>query len=199
MTEIVNFLELNYIWFIIAGIIILLAVIGYYADKTNFWQGNTDDSNKNEGEQNLKDIGISDYANVGVANDGVDNRNTQINAPSNIVENKVDSQSTVFQNQIPNQNIENINNMDIVDQTKSNISSNNEKASILNEEQIIKFENEFNSILPKKDLISSDLLDDIDELKLDKTQKINLGDIKNLEDIELPDINGVEEEEIWKF
>ena len=43
-------------------------------------------------------------------------------------------------------------------------------------------------ILPKKELITSDLLNDIDDLELDKTQKLNLNDIPNLDDIELPKI-----------
>ena len=89
--------------------------------------------------------------------------------------------------------------MNLIESQISDINSVKEKESILNEEQIIQFEKEFNSVLPKKELITSDLLEDIDELKLDRTQKINLGDIKNFKDIELPEINGVGEEEIWKF
>ena len=40
-----------------------------------------------------------------------------------------------------------------------------------NEEAFSKFSDEFNSLLPKKELINMDLLSDIDDLELGKTQK----------------------------
>ena len=196
MIEIINFVELYYIWFIIAGIVILLAVIGYYADKTNFWQNNVDE---NEDGENLKNIGILDYAKAEAVNSNDNKNNVELNISEEIAPKIVDNSPVVLQNQIPSENVEYTNNINFEKEQKNNIESINHKVSVLNENQIIKFENEFNSVLPEKELITSDLLEDIDELKLDKTQKINLGDIKNLEDIELPNINGVEEEEIWKF
>ena len=39
MTEILEFLESNYVWLLGGMIVILLAIIGYFADKTNFGQG----------------------------------------------------------------------------------------------------------------------------------------------------------------
>ena len=39
MTEFLNFINSNYLWLLGGAIITLLAIIGYYADKTNFGQG----------------------------------------------------------------------------------------------------------------------------------------------------------------
>ena len=47
MSTIIEYIVSNYTWFLIGAIIILLAIIGSYADKTNFGQGkhnNCDDS-----------------------------------------------------------------------------------------------------------------------------------------------------------
>ena len=41
MQTILEYIMLNYTWILAGSIIILLAVIGYYADKTNFGQGKT--------------------------------------------------------------------------------------------------------------------------------------------------------------
>ena len=64
-----------------------------------------------------------------------------------------------------------------------------------------KFDKEFNEILPEKEIINDDLLDEIDNLSLDKTQKIQLTDIPDLDDVELPKIKSLEtvDEDIWKF
>ena len=71
---------------------------------------------------------------------------------------------------------------------------------IFNREEINKFNEEFESILPKKEIIDSDLLNDIDDLELGKTQKIDLSVVPDLDNIELPKIKQMDkEEDIWKF
>ena len=59
----------------------------------------------------------------------------------------------------------------------------------------------FCEILPKKEIINDDLLEEIDSLSLDKTQKLDLYDIPDLDDVDLPKIKTFEPEEkdIWKF
>ncbi len=39
MDEVLEYISLNYIWFLIGAIIIVLAIIGHYAEKSNFGQG----------------------------------------------------------------------------------------------------------------------------------------------------------------
>ena len=63
-----------------------------------------------------------------------------------------------------------------------------------------KLNKEVKNLLPKKDLIDDDMLNDIDNLSLDKTQKYNFGEIPDLDDVDLPKIKKADEEEdIWKF
>ena len=55
MTKILEYIVSNYTWFLFGAIIILLAIIGSYADKTNFGQGktNNDLSDKKDKENIL--------------------------------------------------------------------------------------------------------------------------------------------------
>ena len=53
MTEIVNYITSNYVWFLGGIIVILLAIIGNYADKTNFGQTKIKKEEKNKKEENL--------------------------------------------------------------------------------------------------------------------------------------------------
>ena len=39
MSEILDYILANYVWILTVAITVLLAIIGYYADKTNFGQG----------------------------------------------------------------------------------------------------------------------------------------------------------------
>ena len=63
-----------------------------------------------------------------------------------------------------------------------------------------KLNKEVKDLLPKKEVIDDDMLSDINNLSLDKTQKYNFGDIPDLDDVDLPKIKKTDDEEdIWKF
>ena len=53
MKSLLEYIMLNYTWFLGGAIIILLAIIGSYADKTNFGQGK--DNNKENEEDFIDD------------------------------------------------------------------------------------------------------------------------------------------------
>lgn len=169
MDALMEFIVVNYAWILIGSIIILLAIIGYYADKTNFGQGKQ--------EQNEDSI--------------VDNENVIQQQPQEIKETPI-----VVQNNIVNPNQQELNSNDVV---VENIPKENETEKIENEFEM--FDKEFNEIVPKKEFIDDELLDEIDSLSLDKTQKLKLTDIPDLDDVELPEIKKLnyKEEDIWKF
>ena len=48
MSQIIEYIVQHYIWIIICIVLILLAIIGYYADKTNFGQGKKEKNKKND-------------------------------------------------------------------------------------------------------------------------------------------------------
>lgn len=243
MTQVLEYITQNYTWFLGGSILILLAIIGYYADKTNFGQGKTSDikdEDSSKKSRNIQEIGLLDIT----SNSDNDENLQLINN-----ENQESSESTINNEQavINNANGKNTDNTELMEQTNSenmivqekvnsnvsnekfvydsdNILKNDglpEKAELLNnddvvvdvnlvkksanvvlsEEAINSFNEEFELLLPKKELIDTDLLSDIDDLKLDKTQKLNLSNISEFEDIELPKIkhSGPIEQDVWKF
>lgn len=200
--------------------LILFAIIGYYADKTNFGQGKKSDEDDSEQSPNktIEDlsnvklnevISLSDMVNnvkevpsqVGSqVNDTTmlqENGSKTLEPAQNMIQNsnEVLQYSTLVSNesvQIPVTNQPN----EQVPKAKSN-----KKIKTKEEESFNKFEEEFEMVLPKKNIINGDLLSDIDELELGKTQKIDLSGVPDLDDIELPRIKKLvnEEQDIWKF
>ena len=83
--------------------------------------------------------------------------------------------------------------------TTTNVVSEN---SLSNEklEKIDELDKELDILLPKEKLLNEDLLSDIDFMELDKTQKLDLSGVPDLDNIDLPKIKQFEEEEdIWKI
>lgn len=185
MENILNFFQTNSIWFIVGVIIILLALIGRYADKTNFGQ------NKN-GEKPIdeqKDDAINDI-NDSIVNNDI-NKTEQIEIEQTIKEN------SVSEIEIEKKDEKNIN--EIVNEEPTEIDEQSKEDIVQNEYD--KLDKELDILLPKKDIIDEDLLEDIDNLSLDKTQKIKITDIPDLDDVDLPEIKNLnqQDEDIWKF
>lgn len=296
MNKIIEYITLNYTWFLIGAIIILLAIIGSYADKTNFGQGKNknendkkekDNLNIEEATKELKEENLNSAIEASQVNtvdeipvdkevdssvvdtqpepnnenltqelaepqldstqnitDGTENSNTEIysnNSDANINDNGnleyLTPKPVEDINQLNNENINpvvtsaneitNLENVSLDAQNENvnsnNVSSNIETAGANNaiptlenfediqekqrqreikfEENFNKFDEEFNTLLPKKDIIEDDILEDIDSLSLDKTQKFNFDDIPDLDDVELPKIKNLktEDDNIWKF
>ena len=79
-TEILNFINDNYLKLIIGLVLILMAIIGYYAEKTNF--GNKlkkDDKDKKDENVNVKNIGLNDF----VGNNSMDVKENIYNDSTN--------------------------------------------------------------------------------------------------------------------
>lgn len=233
MDAIIEYILSNYTWILIGSIIILLAVIGWYADKTNFGQGENTSDIKNDESKNIDDLkeqlgnkklldeingtinkeeqNISDTTNS-LVNDsnfvGITN-----NATQTLEYNGFESVNQNFQNNVPiqmnfdpitgesiNNNIR-TENKHIVNLEINDNDINQSIESISTEEELEKFEKDFNDIIPEKEIIDEGLLEDIENLTLDKTQKLDLSAIPDLDDVDLPRIKKMKtnDEGIWKF
>lgn len=189
MTAILDFFMTNYAWFLAGILIILLAIIGRYADKTNFGQGNQDSKN---GEDNLKtEDKLLDKKPENLISSQETNTvdNVQDNIEPIIINNNNDNIEGNNDNALKNTSVENV--------VSQDLENRQEKL----EESFQKLDKEFDQVIPKKELIDNSLLDDIDSLSLDKTQKIDISDIPDLDDVELPDISKMKSDDgdIWKF
>lgn len=73
-------------------------------------------------------------------------------------------------------------------------------APLVEDKKYDELNNEVKGLLSKKEVIDDDLLSDINNLSLDKTQKYNFGDIPDLDDVDLPKIKKADsDEDVWKF
>ena len=198
MQSILEYITLNYTWILGVSIIILLAVIGYYADKTNFGQGKqTEDINKDKiNEFSLEGKRMEDLLEQNKDNN-VDVEKNDVISPGSVANTDLNNVNTKSVN---NDKDSAINNSGFI--YKKDELVNDKLNSLENSEQKFNnFEKEFNELLPKKEIMDDELLDEIDNLSLDKTQKINLSNIPDLDDVELPRIKTLkfDEEDIWKF
>ena len=260
MTSIVEYITQNYFLILFFAVLILLAVIGYFAEKANNSQREknkeeinnqsdkqneqrniegmifdshtgklvkAEEMNKNE-QQTEHEHNTNKYEmrfdpqtgepltkneSIEKNSQGIDKTNSNVSVQmvenkdnSNKYEVRFDPQTgEPLNNQEENQNIDK-KNSDLNEEQTSNyeIIANEmqpeEQKETSESESFDQFNLEIESLLPKKEIIDTDLLSDIDSLELDKTQKIDLSGVPDLDNIDLPKIKQMtEEEDIWKF
>lgn len=246
MTQILEYIMQHYTLFLGGAILILLAIIGYYADKTNFGQGKSNNLEESDNKINDNKLEITDESEIHdqVDNDIVNNDNlnnleqSKEETTNSVIEEQQNIDLTTGDNNLlevlkEQNNVELVNdtsleenllgeevnvqpqNVDLSSTTPKNENFSNEILSeentvyekerkinpLLTDEEVNRFNTEFDALLPKKDVIDNDLLSDIEDLDFEKTQKLNLDDIGDLDNIELPKIKQInkEEQDIWKF
>jgi hypothetical protein len=238
MTQVLEYITQNYTLFLFGAIIILLAVIGYYAEKTNFGQGKVDKIKEQKNPDSEKDLKNTRLMNV-VNSSEINSQNNIVSDVRNNTENLVEEQNNTISNVNYNENLINDKTINVQTNSMGNTQNVNESIEgkketenpiidaihkelnlvsndvIFNEEEIKKkeiknkkreeafnkFSDEFDALLPKREIISDDLLSEIEDLELGKTQKFNLKDLKRFDNIKLPRISDTvtEDQDIWKF
>lgn len=175
MKAFLEYIMLNYTWFLGGTIIILLAIIGSYADKTNFGQGETkEDESEKLRELEFEKLRLEEQL----------QRAQQAQKQNPVVKNQVE---------------------EIKEEPESSQSKQTTKQEMPTletyEEKYAKFDKAFDALLPKKGFDDGDLLDEIESISLDKTQKIDITEIPDLDDVDLPKIKSLDpvDEDIWKF
>lgn len=183
MKSFLEYIMLNYTWFLGGAIIILLAIIGSYADKTNFGQGKT----KEDENEKLRELELE-----------------KMKLQQQLEEAQRGQQETVQEDSVVENLVEEIKE-EIVEtpQPKKNSDTSKKEEPTLEsyEEKYAKFDKAFDALLPKKGFDDGDLLDEIESISLDKTQKIDITEIPDLDDVDLPKIKSLDpvDEDIWKF
>lgn len=205
MEKVLEYISLNYTWFLFGAIIILLAIIGRYADKTNFGQGKVKEEKSKEENIDLQDITLKEYIDQNKET-RKEELKEEIKDSNIVVENNLNQNNVVLQNNLNQQNVNDshLQNQNVIDFNIKDLNNSMDLKSEQNkifEESFEKLDEEFDLILPKKQVMDTDLLEDIDNLSLDNTQKISITDIPDLDDVDLPEIKKLkpEKEDIWKF
>lgn len=182
----------HYAWFLGAIVLILLAVLGYYADKTNFGQKKIAKKNKNEEstEVEIKEEIVETPNLEETAEEAIEN-------PQSL---NIDSKTIEEQKEILEEKIEPVLEEVVEETIEDPVPSEIDKIEEA-EDSFNKVSEQIDSLLPEKDVINIDLLEDIDELELGKTRKIDFNLVPDLDDIDLPKIKKLvdEEQDVWKF
>lgn len=196
MEIILEYVEQHYILFLIIFILILLAIVGYFAEKKYF--ANSDF--KKEEPKKLDNLKFNDVINQKQTSQETLEQPVEIkNEPNVSVNIEKMNKNTVDKMLIQNEQTSQSQHL-IVSQTNLNNNSEQVDEISIAEENFNKISEEIDTLLPEKEFINVDLLDDIDELELGKTQKIDLNLVPDLDDIDLPKIKKLvdEEQDIWR-
>jgi len=237
MIQILEYIKQNYTLFLIGLVLILLAIIGYYADKTIFGQEKNKDQKLKEIDEDTKKIINNDQEeqkNILVTEENNEIIRTEEQKETSVYNSSKEIKETEenrnFQNneqQKEQSKIEEIkenSNVGLSGETSSleeniSIQSNDtrleeqsEEINSIEEQGIIEndfsdeeqnefFDNEIDLLLPKKDLINSDLLNEIEGMEFNSIKERTSFDVPDLDDISLPKIKNVGEKEkdVWKI
>lgn len=215
----------NYIVAIILLVMILLAIIGYFAERAN---NKKNDTNIKEDKKDLIDLTnkrLSDFQET--KEDSITKEQEEVKVEQKVIDingvnavnmvpnvpiaqnpiNSVPMPNTLTEGNVIGKSVETnasenaitTNVSGNVISTSTNVVSEN---SLSNEklEKIDELDKELDILLPKEKLLNEDLLSDIDFMELDKTQKLDLSGVPDLDNIDLPKIKQFEDEEdIWKI
>ena len=194
MTEIINFIIVNYTWILAIVILILLAIIGGIADRTNFGEGK---SNIEEKKQETPNIDLSNkrmddfFSNEKKSDDN----NADVNKETN--NNNFSSQNQT----IANNNISQSSNA--MSNVQNEPTSSNKDIMKSLEDKLSSLDSEINSALPKKSIINNDMLEDIDDMSFEGKDLFNdtFDNDFGTDDLDLPRIKSPkkENEDVWKL
>ena len=87
-----DFIVDNYVWFIVGGVIILMAVIGYIADKTDFGRNVNKEKPKKEKKVKKKNKKINDE-NIDNSNNNVQYSTDNVNVSESTQNNEVNNEN----------------------------------------------------------------------------------------------------------
>lgn len=185
MIQILEYIVQNYTLFLSVLVLILLAIIGYYADKTNFGQG------KNQEKESKT---VNDDKEEPKTLDGAI-KESDLSNEEKIIENVEQMEVVEEKNELAQEN--NLNE-DLVENDINEI--NSEKPILIKEEKPKEFD-EIEALLPKKELINTDLLTEIEGMEFNSIKEKTSFDVPVLDDISLPKIKNLveKEQDIWKF
>ena len=193
MTEIFEFILSNYVWILVIVLLILLAIIGSVAEKSVF--GDSNKTNELDDREQKNEVVFSDKK-IG----DVFKQNDTIDSPTQ-AEMKTTSDASYNNNinfSIDNNNLSKEQTSTVADDIKTNL--NGERLLSNLEEKLKTLDNEINGVLPKKQLIEDNVLEDIDDLSIDFNNKLNKKDNVDLTNIDLPDVRNtkVSKKNIWR-
>ena len=184
MTDITSFVTDNLVWILVGIVVILLAIIGRYADKTNFGEGKKivkvkkkkgkrdiieelEVQSKEEPIQEQKDVKEENDIIVEMQNNTRDNFNPDANE-----EQKETEELKLDENVVESEEIK---------------EEKKKESEEMSSDEFMKSD-DLDILLPKKDIVTGDFLQEVEDMNLDFKKKDLFSDIPDLDDVDLPTI-----------
>lgn len=190
MSDIVQYLIDNYIWILSIIIVILLAIIGYFADKIKLGQIIETDKKPTDDEliNNIKDKQFSDLLGEEPKEEKKKEKSKK-NKKEEVVEEIEKTTEEIIENPIED-----------IETPVEEVTDEIVEVSKEEPKEEISFDEVFNEVIPVKSLMDDDFITDIENLTIDN-KKNKTTEIPDLDDIELPKIESLapEQEDIWRF
>lgn len=186
MTDIVSIITNNLVWILVGIVVILLAIIGRYADQTNFGEGKKIIKVKKKSSK--RDI-IDKLA----AEEKEEEPKEELKKEEKPVEKaEVDIIEEMQNNTRDNFNpdADNDSKTDDIELAQDTLKTDEEKKKESEEMSADEFmkSDDLDILLPKKDVVTGDFLQEVEDINLDFKKKDILSDIPNLDDVDLPNI-----------
>jgi len=212
MENILSFFSSNYIILAVVLILILMAIIGYYAEKTNFGTKPLDEGKKNKKQDIDENKRLNDYIQENMEIDSNIQKSTEeANKVQNISQASLAEQSAQAM-QFGNLNQNNIQQPVINSNLQVESANNNYRANSIEGTDPVtnstdsstnyNIDEEFSKVISKNNL-SDDLTEDIEQMTIEPLSiDNNVSYDKTLSsiNIDLPEISDLkDEEDIWKF
>ena len=186
MTDIVSIITNNLVWILVGIVVILLAIIGRYADQTNFGEGKKIIKVKKKSSK--RDI-IDKLA--------VEEKEEEPKEELKKEEKPVEKAEVDIIEEMQNNTRDNFNpdadndsKIDDIELAQDTLKTDEEKKKESEEMSADEFmkSDDLDILLPKKDVVTGDFLQEVEDINLDFKKKDILSDIPNLDDVDLPNI-----------
>ena len=183
MTDIVSIITDNLVWILVGIVVILLAIIGRYADQTNFGEGKkiikvkkksskrdiidklaVEEKEEEPKEELKKEEKPVEKAEVDIIEEMKNNTRDNFNPDA-------DTTSVLDQN---------IQTEELKEQKKK-------ESEEMSSDEFLKTD-DLDILLPKKNVVTGDFLQEVEDINLDFKKKDLLSDIPDLDDVDLPSI-----------
>ena len=185
MTDIVSIITDNLVWILVGIVVILLAIIGRYADQTNFGEGKKIIKIKKKSSK--RDI----IDKLAIEQEEPEKDSTKEMNTDNSSEKKeeVDIIEEMKKNTRDNFNPD-ADTTSVLDQniqTEEIKEQKKKESEEMSSDEFLKTD-DLDILLPKKNVVTGDFLQEVEDINLDFKKKDLLSDIPDLDDVDLPSI-----------
>ena len=185
MTDIVSIITNNLVWILVGIVVILLAIIGRYADQTNFGEGKKIIKiKKKSSKRDIIDklaIEQEEPEKDSTKEMNIDNSSEKKEEVDIIEEMKNNTRDNF------NPDADTTSVLDQNIQTEELKEQKKKESDEMSSDEFLKTD-DLDILLPKKNVVTGDFLQEVEDINLDFKKKDLLSDIPDLDDVDLPSI-----------